>query len=170
MAVYEMTRKAIAEYLSETRNEFVLGCKTSAEGKRINKQGTAYPIQVIGLKNTQKIIPTVDCFLNADESIAIRVYLPDYSYFAVTRELHPAYNPADNLSFGFYVEPKTFEYTLPKKEVNSYRDFKEPMDDLIRRISAELSADINQFLTDEDWSIVGIKVDANFEVHSTNTK
>lgn len=170
MAVYEMTRKAIAEYLSDTRNEFILGCKPSAEGKRMNKQGYTYPIQVVGLKNTQKIVPKVDCFLNADESIAVRVYLPDYSYFVITRELHAAYSSRDSLTFGFYVEPKAFEYTLPKKEVNSYSDFKKPMDDLIQRISEEMKKDINQFQTAEDWKVVGIEVDATFEVYSTNMK
>lgn len=169
MAVYEMNRRAIAAYLSDTKNEFVLGCVPSGEGKRVNKFGSSYPVKVVGLKG-KEIEPRVDCFLNRDESITVRVYLPRFAFWAVTQELHKAYSPDERLSFGFAVEPKSFEYTLPKDKVDSYVDFKEPMDDLIQRISKELTKYINRFQTKEDWTITGIKIKTAFTVHSRSTK
>lgn len=165
MAVYEMNRKAIAEYLSSTRNEFILGCSVSNEGKRVNRAGNTYPIQVIDLK-AEGVIPNVDCFLNTDDSISVRVYLPGYTYFAVTKELHKAYGGNSSLRFSFICEPRSFEYTLPNGEVTSYKDFKEPMGDLIRRISEEMKQDINCFKTHEEWKFKGIQLDTVFKTYS----
>ena len=171
MAVYHMNTENLAAYLSNTKNEFVLGCNPSKEGKRMKKSdGYTYPIQVVGLKTTKNIVPGVDCFLNKDGSLAVRVYLPEYTYYAETRELAASYGGNGKLSFAFEAVPKNFEYTLPKRDLNSYNDFKEAMGDLIRRISEELKKDINQFHTKEDWRIVGINVDVTFTVYSTNTK
>lgn len=170
MAVYEMNKRSIAEYLSDTRNEFVLGCNPSEEGQRRSKNGDTYPIKVVELSTTQNIVPKVDCFLNADETIAVRVYLPKYTYFVKTRELHKSYSSRDRLSFSFYANPKSFEYTLPKFDVKFYEDFKEAMDDLTQKISSMLKHDINQFRTNEEWTITGINVDVTVDIHSMSTK
>lgn len=170
MAVYEMNRRAIAEYLSDTKNEFSIGCKPSKEGKRISTDGSTYPIQIVELSTVHNIVPRVDCFLNADETISVRVYLPEYKYFVKTKELHKAYSTRDRLSFEFYTKARSFEYTLPELDINSYHDFKEVMDDMIQKISAMMKHNINQFQTDETWTIEGINVDVTFDIYSTNTK
>ena len=170
MAVDEMNRRAVAEDLADTQNKFVLGCKPSGEGKRMNREGYTYPIRVVEVKGAREIIPKVDCFLNRDESITVRVYLPGYDYFVKTEELGKSYRPGDKLSFPFYVNPRSFEYVLPKDEVNSYNDFKKAMDDLIRRISEKMGEDINRFQSNDYWTIVEIEVDIIFDIYSTKTK
>lgn len=166
MAVYEMNRKAIANYLSNTLNEVILGCKTSDEGKRINREGYTYPVRVVAVNGAKAIVPKVDCFLNRDESITVRVYLPGYDYFVKTEELGKSYRPGENLSFPFCVNPRSFEYVLPNGEVNSYNDFKEAMKDLIRRVSEKMGEDINRFQGNDHWTIVGIKVIPDFSIYS----
>lgn len=170
MAVYEMNRKALAEYLSDTINEFVFKCNPSKEGQRVNKHGSAYPIKIVDIKQTTKVIPKVDCFLNNGESITVRVYLPKYEFVISTSELHKAYDPKKYLGFSFFAEPRSFEYTISNTKVESYNDFKDIMDDMLRRISNELGQDINRFETKEEWHILGIYLDVYFDINSMNTK
>ena len=170
MAVYEMNRKALAEYLSDTINEFAFKCNTSKECQRINKHGDAYPIKIVDIKQIKNVIPKVDCFLNKGESITVRVYLPKYDFIISTSELHKAYDPQKYLGFSFFAEPRSFEYTISNTKVESYNDFKDVMDDMLRRISNELRQDINKFETKEEWHIHGIYLDVSFDIHSMNTK
>lgn len=165
MAVYKMSRKAIAEYLSDTILKVKTVGASSGVGVRTNGDST-YKIKVVGLVH-EALYPKVDTFLNLDESITVKVYLPGYDYTVNTEQLSGSYESGKKLAFRFSAEARNFEYTFSKSTVESYADFADAMDDLVKAITDEVSKDMNMFKAGT-WNFQGIEAKITFDVSMIN--
>lgn len=166
MAVYNMTKEAIANYLSNTKIFIdIVGCSSSV-GKRVNDDGYTYPISIKNIV-TKTIVPQVDVFVD-DDGFTVNVNLPEIKYYAKTNELSKSYAPGKSLSFEFKTNATRFGFRQDIGNVKkiTYGTFDDVMNTMVSMIQEHISYGISDFIPSETrgWRFKISDVELDFDV------
>ena len=169
MAVYESNIRSLAEFISETKLGFEPREVISTKGYRINNGGSRYEISAHKI-NCNRIYVVNDCFIDIDGNIIVISYVPSVEYTLVSNELSPCYRRGEHLCFKYKADSQVLKYEIGNDvNLNSYNDFHNSIENLIKFIGKNIEASINEFNGDS-WRISGVKCNILWQTDKVKCK